>query len=239
MSDYRPHARRDRNVLRLALPDSEELPALCEHLRACGFDLPALDHPGLHRVEDPLGRGVAFEVFKLAPQDVGTYVEDGIAELGVMRTDLLYEVDAEVWRPFTFSYGTRPLVLVVPRGMSQTLMMSLPVLRLATPLPRLTHEIFSARGVTIEVVRVADSTMASLLGLADGYVDRLVDPQELLDSGFRVAEVVGHSRLKLIINRASYASRRATISALLDALRDTQPPAPPALTIPFDEPDQL
>lgn len=221
--------------LRLALPDDEALPMLCEHLRASGFAIPPLQGPGLHRVVDPLGLGVNFDVCKIAPGDVGAYVEHGITKLGVMRTDLLSESGAEVWRPFTFSYGSAPLVLAAPRGLTLEHLTSRPYIRLATSLPNRTRDIFAARGLAIEVVPVADSPTACLFGLADGYVDRLTDPQRLIQEGFRVLELLEHTHLKLIINRACYAARSETILELIHRLHATQPEPPPPVIIPFDD----
>ena len=45
--------------LRLALPAEDVLGLTCEHLRACGFEVPDLSLPGLHLVRDPLGHGAA------------------------------------------------------------------------------------------------------------------------------------------------------------------------------------
>lgn len=222
------------NRLRLALPEGRDLTTICEQLRACGFELPAELNPGIHLVDDPLGVGVDFEVFKLAPTDVGTYVEHGISQLGIMSTELLREGDAEVWRPFTFSYGAYPLVLAAPRGINLDALAVRPLVRLATSLPRLTRDVFAARGMVIEVVPVEDSTTACLLGLADGYVDRLVDPDAIVREGFRVLEVLGHARLKLLVNRASYAMRHEAIGTFMDRLEAHQPPAPAPLEIPFD-----
>ncbi len=223
--------------LRLALPDSAELGAICDHLRACGFRLPDLELPGLHRVEDPLGTGTHFDVFKLSPADVGTYVEHGIAQLGVISTDLIREADSQVWRPFTFSYGHYPLVLAAPQGLTLDHLSSRPIMRLATSLPELTRSLFTARGMSIEVVPVEDSPTACLLGLADGYVDRLTDPGQLTAQGFRVLEVIGQAHLKLTLNRTCYSSRRSTISELIHRLYTCQPPEPDPITIPFDVDD--
>lgn len=225
--------------LRLALPEGRELATTITQLRACGFELPDTLNPGLHFVEDPFGVGVHFEVFKLAPPDVGTYVEHGISQLGVMGTDLLRESDARVWRPFTFSHGEYPIVLAAPRGINLDALAVRPVIRLATSLPKLTRDIFAARGLSIEVVPVEDSTTACLLGLADGYVDRLYEPDALLREGFRVIEVLGYSRLKLLINRASYAMRREAIDRFMACLEAHQPPPPAPIEIPFDGDDEL
>jgi ATP phosphoribosyltransferase len=113
-----------------------------------------------------------------------------------------------------------------------------PVLRLATSLPNVTRDIFAARGLAIEVVNVEDTTTACLLGLADAYVARLVDPQGLVRNGFRVLEVLAQTRLKLVVNPGCYATRRKPIQALMRALRAHQPAEAPPFEIPFDD-DEL
>lgn len=221
-------------TLRFAIPECDELETLCVQLEQCGFALPDLNQPGIHVVRDPLGLGIDFEVFKLSSSDVGTYVEHGISHLGVSSTEILHEVDARLWRPFTFSYGTYPLVLAAPQGINFDSLALRPLVRIATSLPRLTREVFASRGLNIEVVAVEDSTTACLLGLADAYVERLVDPNVLIREGFRVLEVLGHARLKLVVNRASYTMRRSAIDHFMERLDAHQPDPEPPLDIPFD-----
>jgi len=226
-----------RDLLRFALPDCRELDELIEHLRAAGFVVPDLATSGLHRVVDPMGTHVDFDVFKLAPGDVGTYVEHGIAHLGIKSTDLIRETRAQVWRPFTFSYGAYPLILAAPKGFKMENLTARPILRLATSLPQLTRAIFGARGFAVEIVDVQDPATACLLGLADGWVGRMVDPIELVDDGFRVMEVLDTARPKLVVNRACYALERRTITELLNRLTEHMPPAPDPPSIPFDVED--
>ena len=225
-------------TLRLAIPECEELTPLCEQLERCGLVIPPLERPGLHALNDPLSLGINLEVFKLASSDVGTYVERGISHLGVASTELLRETEARLWRPFTFSYGTYPLVLVAPRGTNLDVLSMRPLIRIATSLPRLTRELFSARGVNIDVVNVEDSATACLLGLADAYVERMSDPEALVRQDFRVLEVLGYARLKLVVNRASYTMRRSAIDRFIALLDAEQPPAPPPLDVPFDGDDE-
>lgn len=220
--------------LRLALPEGRDLPMLVEQLRRCGFELPEMNHPGLFVAHDPIGVGVDFEVFRLAPDDVGTYVQHGISQLGVMSTELLRESGAEVWRPYTFSYGSYPLVLAAPQGISLDSLDSRSVVRLATSLPGLTRDVFASRGMNVEVVPVEDSSTACMLGLADGFIERLVDVEMLVQQGFRVLEVLGYARLKLLINRAYYAARHTAIDEFITRLGANQPEPPAPIEIPFD-----
>lgn len=223
--------------LRIALPNCEEFDAIWAHFKACGFELPMKIGKGLHRVASPLGPDTDFdfEFFCIAPADVGTYVEHGIAHIGVMSTDLIREHGIQVWRPFSFSFGRYPLVLAAPRGESIASLSARPLIRIATPFPNVTRELFASRGMAVNVVPVADSVTACLLGLADAYVDRLVRPEVLVRHGFRVVEALNHSSLKLIVNRASGSRRRKTIRQLIEALREHQPPAPRPIDIPFDD----
>jgi ATP phosphoribosyltransferase len=228
-----------RERLRIALPVCKELDLIGEQFRACGFPMPELNTPGLHLIKDPIGCGFDFEIFRLAPADVGTYVEHAISHVGVMSTDLLRETDAEVWRPLTFPFGKHPLVLGAPRGESIASLSARPLVRIATPFPKLTRDLFAHRGLTMEVLNVSDSATACLLGLADAFVDRLVDPAPMLAQDFRVIELLGHARLKLIVNRALGARRRIAIQDLIGLLKANEPAPPPEIAIPFDDDDDV
>lgn len=226
-------------VLRLALPLSAELNDIRGHFHACNLAIPDLAMPGLHHLADPIGCGYSFEVFRLAPSDVGTYVEHAISHLGVMSTDLLRETQSEVWRPYTFPFGQYPMVFAAPRGESFASLSTRPQVRIATPYPMLAQEVFAHRGMPVEVVNVADTYTACLLGLADAFVDRLVDPAPMFEHDFRVLEVLGHTRLKLIVNKALGSRRRIAIQALVGALEANEPEAPEPVEIPFDVEDEF
>ncbi|MFW5968586.1 MAG: hypothetical protein ACOCV2_13765, partial [Persicimonas sp.] len=102
------------------------------------------------------------------------------------------------------------------------------------PLPNLTREVFASRGMAVNVVPVGDSVTACLLGLADGFVDRLVDPELIVRHGFRAVEALGYASLKLIVNRACGSRRREAVRRLIEALEAQQPAPPEEIDIPFD-----
>ena len=225
--------------LRMALPVSDELDAICGHLRACGFELPNLEMPGLHEAGDPIDCGYSFEVFRLDPADVATYVEHAISHLGVMSTDLLRESESAVWRPYTFPFGEYPMVLAAPRGESFASLSTRPNLRIASPYPKLAQDVFAHRGMPVEIVPVADSYTACLLGLADAFVDRLMDPAPMYEHDFRVLEVLEHRRLKLVVNRALGSRRRIAIQKLVKQLEEHQPEPPQSIEVPFETADEF
>lgn len=227
--------------IRVALPRGAELERLVAHFGAVGFDLsPLLGDADVLPAGDPLDSGFDFEFVRLSPPDVGTYVEYGICHAGVLSTDLIGERDVNVWRPFTFNFGSYPLVLVALRGQTLATLTAKPVLRPATSIPRFTKDWFTARGISTEVVAVIDSApTAVLLGLADCWVDRLTDPEQIVEDGFRVVEAMGQSYLKLVVNPAAASRRRAALRRLIGALQEHLPPPPPKIDIPFDLEDPI
>ncbi len=227
--------------IRIAFPRGAELARLVAHFGAAGFEVDALlDDPGPLDAGDPIDSGFDFEFVTLSPIDVGTYVEYGICHVGVMSTDLIRENGVNVWRPFTFNFGSYPLVLSAMRGHTLETLTSKPVLRPATPLVGFTKEWFTRRGISTEVISVTDNAAtAVVLGLADCWVDRLTDPDQIVDQGFRVVESMGQTYLKLVVNPAAASRRRAAIQVLIKALESHLPPEPEPVEVPFDLEDPL
>lgn len=227
--------------IRVAFPRGAEIERLVDHFGAAGFELGELvDQSGPVDGGDPIDSGFEFEFVTLSPKDVGTYVEYGICHVGVMSTDLIRENEVNVWRPFTFNFGSYPLVLAAMRGQTLETLTSRPVLRPATPLSGFTKEWFTRRGISTEVVSVMDNAAtAVVLGLADCWVDRLTDPDRIVEQGFRVVESMAQTYLKLVVNPAAASRRRAAIQVLIKALEEHLPPAPEPIEVPFDLEDPV
>lgn len=222
--------------IRIALPRGRELLPLTEHFGRVGFDLsPLHDDIDLLEAGDPLDTGFDFEFVVLSRPDVGTYVEYGICHAGALSTDLIGERNVQVWRPYTFNFGSYPVVLAALRGTTLQMLASKPVLRPATSLPRFTKDWFSARGISTELITVVDSPETAVtLGLADCWVDRLIDVDDVVEQGFRVVEAMDRTYLKLVVNPAAASRRRTALRVLISELEANMPPAPPRIDIPFD-----
>lgn len=227
--------------IRVALPRDGHLSQLVEHFGAAGFDLAALERDEqIVNAGDPLDAGFDFEFVSVSGVDVGTYVEHGVCHAGVLSTETITEGEFQIWRPFTFNFGSYPLVLAAWQGQNIQTLTAKPVLRPATPIPQFVKRWFTARGIPTEVIPVAeDAAMAVVLGLADCWVDRLTDPDAVVRAGFRVVEAMGRTYLKLVVNPAAASRRRAAIRVLIGALEEHSPPAPDPIPIPFDLEDPV
>jgi len=220
--------------LRLALPNGQTLGPVLECFKLAGLELPSLSSKVV-RINNPFDTGFDLELFATSAADVCRYVETGVCHAGIAGTEILCETEVEVWRPFTFNIESYPIVFAGRKGQSFESLQSKPNLRLTTPFPNFVNDWFSRRGLSVEVIAVSEgSEIAVELSMADGYVDLLTCAETLVARDFRVLDVLGHTRLKLIVNRALASKRRETLGKLIELFQNNRPPEPPPISIPFD-----
>ena len=146
--------------------------------------------------------------------DVPTYVEYGVADLGIAGRDVLLESGADVYEPLDLGFGRCRLVVARPHGHDAA-----PLRRVATKYPRVASTHFLQHGLSVEVVRLAGSVeLAPGLGLSDAIVDVVETGRTLEENGLEVVEEVAACSARLVVNRASYHARRAEVAALLERL---------------------
>lgn len=148
--------------------------------------------------------------------DVPTYVEYGAADCGIAGRDVLLESGGDVYEPLDLGFGACRIMVARPGGSS---LRARSTLRVASKYPRIAAAHFLARGVSVEVVRLAGSVeLAPGLGLADCIVDVVETGATLRENGLEVAEEVAVSTARFVVNRASWHARRAEIARLVKRL---------------------
>ena len=182
----------------------------------------ALDSRRL-QIDDPTGR-LSFILVK--PADVPVYVEYGVADAGVCGRDVLMESAADVHEPLDLGFGRVKLVVAGRPESAQRGYNPVVTVRVATKYPRVAADYFQRRGVPVELIVLSGSVeLAPVLGLAQHIVDLVETGQTLRDNGLVVIDTIAESSARLIINRASYHLKRATIAGLIDTLRAQVAPA--------------
>ena len=153
------------------------------------------------------------------PVDVPTYVEHGIADIGICGRDVLLESQADVHQPIDLGIGACRLAVAGRREDLNQGYDLLSTLRIATKYPRITSEYFQQRGVPIELIYLSGSVkIAPLLGLSDRIVDLVETGRTLRENGLEILDVIMDITARLIVNRASYHLKREPISELLASL---------------------
>lgn len=167
------------------------------------------------------------------PADVPTYVEYGIADLGVCGGDVLLESGADVHAPLDLQLGRCRLVLAgrpgePGSGAGAGAGDGRATVRVATKYPRITTRWFHERGLPVEVVELHGSVeLAPVLGLAERIVDVVETGRTLVENGLVVLETLERCSARLVVNRAAWQLLGPDLRALVDALRAARPAPEP------------
>ena len=160
-----------------------------------------------------------FKFFMVKPVDVPTYVEYGVADVGIAGLDVLMESNADIHQPLNLNIGLCKMVVAGPKSTAQQNYRELSAVRIATKYPRITTEYFTQRGVPVEIVTLSGSVeLAPLLGLSDRIVDLVSTGRTLAENGLEIIETISDITARLVVNRASYQVKRAQITQLIQQL---------------------
>jgi len=157
-------------------------------------------------------------VVLVKPADVPTYVEYGAADAGIVGVDVVIESRADLVQPLALDFGRCKLAVAAPAGVTLSASEN-PTVRVATKYPHVTMDYFNARGIPVEIIYLSGSIeLAPLMGLADRIVDLVESGRTLKENGLEIVEVILESSARLVVNRASYQTKRLEILNFVEVL---------------------
>ncbi len=170
-------------------------------------------------VDDPRIAKVRF----LRPQEIPTYVEQGIFDLGISGRDWITETGADVVSLGEIGGGRAgaalvSVVLAVPKESPWESVTDLPDgVRVSTEMPETTRRFLEENGVKAKVFTSHGATEAKIPDIVDAIVDLTETGSSLRKAGLKVIATLLTSRTELIANRQAYEdpARRAAIEDVL------------------------
>ncbi len=163
----------------------------------------------------------------LRPQEIPTYVADGLFDLGITGRDWVEETGSEVTSLGELKYSkatTNPITVVVavPGDSEYRSVSDLPAgVRVSTEYPELTRRFFADKGVEADIRLSYGATEAKVPDIVDCVVDITETGSALRAAGLRVIDVILVSYTELIANPASFADpeKRHAMEQVLTLLR--------------------
>lgn len=205
-------------ALRIALAQGVLLSDGLAALASAGIDVQATNGESRKLVT----RAGDVEIVRARPSDIATYVARGAADLGIVGKDVLMESGAHVLELVDLGFGACRFVVAAPRdAVARSLddYRHLGSLEVATKYPNVAERHFRARGIAVEIIKVAGSTeLAPQVGLADWIVDLVATGRTLEANDLVVIEEIAPSTARLIANPAVYHTRRSEIAPLVEKL---------------------
>ena len=202
-----PH-RKASAVLSLVLPKGSLEKQVLELFDAADLTVVRGGDRDYHaRIHDPRIDRVRF----LRPQEIPTYVEQGIFDLGISGRDWVTETGADVVSLGEIGGGRAgesvvSVVLAVPKESDWTSVKDLPDgVRISTEMPETTKRFLAEHGVSGRVFTSHGATEAKIPDIVDAIVDLTETGSSLRKAGLKIIETLITSRTELLANVAAHA----------------------------------
>ena len=174
-------------------------------------------------IDDPRIDRVRF----LRPQEIPSYLERGLFDIGITGRDWITETQADVASLGELQYSkatSNPVrvVLAVPDGAPWRSVDDLPEgIRISTEFPSLTERFLASHGVKAMIVPSYGATEAKVPDIVDAIVDLTETGSSLRKNGLRILETLLTSYTELVACPAAYADpdKRAAMEDVALLLR--------------------
>jgi ATP phosphoribosyltransferase len=186
-------------MITIALPKGRLAAQVFELMEQAGYTIQLSDNKRKLVVNDTDN---GFRYLFVKPSDVITYVEEGVADLGVVGKDSIFEERRDIYQLLDLGIGACKMVVAGPENISLS---NRNTLRVATKYPATARDYLADRFPNLHIVYLRGSVeLGPLVGLSDVIVDIFETGNTLKANGLVVKEELFDISSYLIANKASY-----------------------------------
>ncbi len=153
--------------------------------------------------------------------DVPTYVEYGVADIGITGKDTIMEEGRRVFEVLDLKLGKCRMCVCGPES-ARTLLEHHEQIRVASKYPRIAREYFyNEKYQTVDIIKLNGSVeLGPIVGLSDVIVDIVETGGTLRENGLEVLEEVCPISARMIVNQVSMRMENERIRELINSLRE-------------------
>lgn len=178
-------------------------------LKECGIDV----SNGANKLRTEAGN-FPLELYFLRDDDIPQYVEDGVADIGIVGENVVYEKDKPVTVIEKLGFGKCRLSVAVDKSVSYTTDF-LNNKKIATTYPRLVQKFLTEKELNAEIHEISGSVeIAPGIGLANAICDLVSSGSTLFMNGLKEVETILQSQAVLISNSNLQAEQKAILNRL-------------------------
>ncbi len=164
-----------------------------------------------------------FRFLIVKPSDVATYVEQGVADLGIVGLDVLKEDPKDIYELLDFKDIGKCKMVVAGKPEKFDDYKMLHFTKVATKYVNITKRFFEEKDVSINIIKLNGSVeIAPIVGLSDYIVDITQTGKTLKENGLIVMEEIFESYAKAICNKASFRIKKRDIFKIMSKLTDSR-----------------
>lgn len=187
-------------------------------LEGMGIDCSAPRNPGRKLVLENAEQAIRFILVK--PADVPTYVEHGVADMGVVGKDTLMEENKPLFELLDLGFGKCRLCIAGYPDRAQSYANE----RVATKYPNIARNYYAAQGRNIQIIKLNGSVeLGPIVGLSDVILDIVESGSTLRANGLEILEEICPVSARLVVNRVALKTKRSRIQAIVEGFQTQLP----------------
>jgi len=186
-------------------------------LDKANFDPSELKDKGRKLVFKDKTQDIKYFLVKAA--DSITYVEHGVADLGVVGKDTILESDNNCYEVLDLGFGKCGFIVAsLPEN---DIFKKVGHVKIGTKYPKVAKDYFKKKSMDVEVIKIEGSVeLAPILGLCDGIVDIMETGTTLKENGLVVLDRICEISARLIVNKASFKMKQNEIWEFIDRIKE-------------------
>ena len=163
------------------------------------------------------------DLFYLRNSDIPSYVEDGVADLGIVGENLLIEKRSPVRQVLQLGFSRCKLSLAVPKGVDYPGLSYFEGKRIATSYPNTLADFLQKNGINAGIHKISGSVeIAPNIGLAEGICDLVSTGSTLFSNGLKEVQTILRSEAVLVANAQLSEAKQAILDQLLFRINAVQ-----------------
>ncbi|MGZ3921015.1 MAG: ATP phosphoribosyltransferase [Bacteroidia bacterium] len=182
-----------------------------ELFKKCGIKFPNGDR----KLKTESGN-FPIEILYLRDDDIPQYVEQGVADIGIVGENEVWEKNKNVSVIEKLGFANCKLSLAIPKDEPYNSLFYFENKKIATSYPKILAKFFREKNIKVEIEEIGGSVeIAPGIGLANGIFDIVSTGSTLLMNGLKEVEVVYKSEAVLIGDKNLCKEKQSILDKLL------------------------
>ncbi len=153
--------------------------------------------------------------------DVPTYVENGVADIGVVGEDTILEENRRVYEVMDLGFGKCRMCVCGPKEAGE-LLKHHEKIRVCTKYPTIARDYFyNKKHQTVELIKLNGSVeLGPIVGLGDVIVDIVETGSTLRENGLEILEEILPLSARMIVNQVSMQLKSERIRNIISSIKE-------------------
>lgn len=163
------------------------------------------------------------EILFLRDDDIPQYVEQNVADVGIIGENVLYESQKKIDLIEKLGFSSCRLSLAIPKDMDYQNLEFFNDKHIATSYPNILSDFFKVKNINVTIEVISGSVeIAPGIGLSQGICDIVSSGSTLLSNGLKEVEKVMDSQAVLVANPVLDRDKKQILEKLLFRIRSVR-----------------